>query len=223
MLPGYMSLGGTGSFRQRCLSGGGILALKCLKEVTRAGKVRCLLRTYIRLGQHGVPFILEVTKGRRVRKRCLSQFRARLNGSFVCRKIIFNRSGGVFLRGVGMFVLPSFFRKLPVSLLRDVDCNMIPIAAGINSVKRVIGSKCGKLVVRGRSAVSVIRRYMGLMCGGRLVGSLSRGTEYAVFSQFRVTKCVSSLGSVCTSYLVRWMYVCCGVSCIRAGVFSSFK
>ena len=57
----------------------------------------------------------------------LSRFQTELGNSFIYEGVVFGQSKNIFLQKINVFMLPSFFEGLPMSLLESMSYGVVQL------------------------------------------------------------------------------------------------
>ena len=93
----------------------------------------------------------------------ISMFQELLGSKFHYAGIVSGEEKKAFLRGLDIFVLPSYFEGLPVSLLECMSYGIIPIVTSVGSIPEVVVDKKNGLLIKDHDVDSLVTEIVFLL------------------------------------------------------------
>ena len=105
-----------------------------------------LLEACKKLKDKGLPFVLHMAGKEEVSNQYVPRFEEALGPHFIYEGVVTGERKSELLKKCDIFVLPSFFEGLPMSLLECMSYGMIPVTTSVGSIPSVVNDNNGCLI-----------------------------------------------------------------------------
>ena len=140
-----------------------------------------LLDACIQMGKKGIPFLLKIAGKEEVKDKYIPTFQKELGDHFIYEGVVFGEAKNKFLKSLDVFVLPSFFEGLPISLIECMSFGVVPITTPVGSIKEIINDGNNGLFINIKDSQSIIKQFDRLERDRMLLSKLSvHSKEYII-------------------------------------------
>lgn len=136
-LPNCVDLDDAAKFK-RTFSDDKPLVLGYIGRIAQTKGMDYLLQTAVKLKEKGVDFRLHIAGAEEVEGQYLGKFCSELGENFQYYGVVSGKKKDEFLRSVDVFMLPSFFEGLPISLLECMSYGSVPVTTNVGSISSVV-------------------------------------------------------------------------------------
>lgn len=154
---------------------GRVSSLKGMSELLAACEI---------LKNEKVPFKLIIAGSERKGDNYLSIFSERLGDVFEYVGIVSGETKTHFLKTIDVFVLPSYFEGLPISLLETMSFGSVPITTEVGSVNTVVKDNENGMFIRIQNSGDIVEKVKALSNNRELLEKLGRKAKDTIFDQF---------------------------------------
>jgi glycosyltransferase involved in cell wall biosynthesis len=95
-----------------------------------------------------------------------------------------------------IFVLPSYFEGLPVSLLETMGCGVIPVVTSVGSISKVVTHLQNGIIVKKQDAADLSLKLGVLLTDNELMMRLKNNARQSVYDCFDIEKYVANLEQI---------------------------
>ena len=155
-----------------------------------------LLTACRQLKNDAVPFTLVIAGKEQTEGEYLPEFHNGLGENFEYAGLVSGKRKIDFLRSLDVFVLPSYFEGLPMSLLETMSYGAMPIVTPVGSVPQVVKDGKNGIFIKAHdseSIVSVVKRFSEDRNLLRKLGNAARST---IFNQFCSQEYIEKLNRI---------------------------
>lgn len=191
-LPNCVDLADATDFR-RTVNREKPLVLGYIGRIAETKGMDYLLQACVQLKRRGVPFIVKLAGTEEVKDQFLPMFDSYLGHRFVYSGVVSGETKNKFLRSLDVFVLPSFFEGLPMSLLECMSYGVVPVTTDVGSIREVVKDGKNGLIIKGHDAESIVDAVMQLDADRDLLEQLGRVARETIFEKFNLQKYISEL------------------------------
>ena len=177
----------------RNISNNDVLTLGYIGRIAELKGMKELLDACIALKKDKVPFRLKIAGSERNGDVLLSQFQALLGDCFEYAGIVSGETKTFFLKEIDVFVLPSYFEGLPMSLLETMSFGSVPVITDVGSIGSVVHDEENGLFIRMKNSDDIVDRIKRLTSDRSLFAKLSKNARKTIFSSFDPQKYISQL------------------------------
>lgn len=169
------------------------LVLGYIGRIAETKGMEYLLQACVQLKRRGVPFIIKLAGAEEVKDYFLPLFDSYLGGRFVYSGVVSGEKKNEFLRSLDVFVLPSFFEGLPMSLLECMSYGVVPVTTNVGSIGEVVKDGENGLLIKDHDAESIVEAVMQLDADRNLLERLGGMAKETIFEKFNPQKYISGL------------------------------
>lgn len=182
VLPNCVDLADAAAFA-RAHKDGEPLTIGYLGRIEANKGMDWLLQACERLLQAGVRFRLEMA-GKEEGTDYVGGFARLLGGGFRYHGVVAGEAKRNFLRSLGVFVLPSHFEGLPMSLLETMSYGAVPVVTPVGSIPGVVEDGRNGILVKVRDADSIAAAIARLDADRSLLRHLSEEARRTILTRF---------------------------------------
>lgn len=155
-----------------------------------------LLGACCELKQQGIPFVLKLAGAEEFPGCCLPRFTSSLGEQFVYSGIVSGEGKTEFLKSLDVFVLPSFFEGLPMSLLECMSFGAVPVTTAVGSIPDVVEDEKDGLYIKVKDVKSIVVALERLHNNRNLLEVLGQKARERIFRQFNPKVYVETLNEI---------------------------
>lgn len=146
-----------------------------------------------KLKEQGVKFNLHFAGKEEVEGQYLPRFTEEFAEHFIYHGIVSGDKKTNVLKKCDIFLLPSFFEGLPMSLLETMSFGQVPVVTSVGSIPTVVEDKKSGMYTRIRNSEDIVNAIIALNDNRTLLNKLSRNAQCAVFEKFDDNKYIKEL------------------------------
>lgn len=132
----------------------------------------------------GVPFTLHFAGKEETEGEYIPQFQTELGDSFIYHGVVFGKGKNDLLKQCDVFLLPSFYEGLPMSLIETMSFGMVPVVTNVGSISSVVTDKQNGLFVKVKDSDSIVTVIKALSTHRDLLASLSASAQETILFLF---------------------------------------
>lgn len=148
------------------------------------------------LKKEGVPFKLALAGKEQTCGEYLPHFEQQLGDNFHYAGLIFGKTKCDFLRSLDVFVLPSYFEGLPMSLLECMSYGVVPVVSPVGSIPGVVKNGENGIFIGVKDSDSIVKVVMNLNNNRNLVKKLGENARNTIFQNFSPQAYVKKLNEI---------------------------
>ena len=148
------------------------------------------------LKEKKIDFLLHFAGAEQNGKGYILKFKKALGDKFVYEGIVAGEAKIALLKKCNIFLLPSFYEGLPVSLLECMSFGMIPVTTNVGSIGNFIIDNETGLFIRVKDADSIVEALIKLSESSDLRNKLSRSAREKIFTTLNPQKYVDNLNGI---------------------------
>lgn len=155
-----------------------------------------LLDACVMLKNDNVPFKLVIAGSEREGDTYVSRFQELLGDRFEYMGIVSGAEKTEFFKKVDVFVLPTYFEGLPMSLLETMSFGCIPVTTDVGSINTVVKEGKNGLFLKLKDSQDVAEKVKLLINTEGLMEKLGKSAKETIFEQFNPDKYITVLNSI---------------------------
>jgi len=124
------------------------------------------------------------------------KFSELLGNNFTFKGVVSGKEKNDLLKQTNIFLLPSFFEGLPISLLEAMSYAQIPIVTDVGAITKVVTSENNGLIVETKSAESIVKAITLLNSGETGLINMSKNARETIFNKFSPKIYIESLNKI---------------------------
>lgn len=148
------------------------------------------------LKSQGVKFNLNLAGKEQSDCRYLSNFKKTLNGNFVYHGVVQGDSKINFIKKIDVFVLPSYFEGLPMSLIECMSYGVVPVVTPVGSIPEVVNDRRNGLLVKVKDIESIVNAIKELNSDRSLLKTLSDSARKTIAMNFSPVDYINKLNRI---------------------------
>lgn len=126
----------------------------------------------------------------------VKKFSDLLKSNFNFEGVVFGKTKTELLKTCNVFLLPSFFEGLPISLLEAMSFSQVPIVTNVGSIKYVVQDQKNGLFVSVKNSDEIVNAILSLKNNISLQGNLSKMAKETIFKNFNPQAYISKLNLI---------------------------
>lgn len=169
------------------------LTLGYIGRIDETKGMKELLEACATLKKEGFPFKLIIAGSERNGNVLTMQFQNVLVDNFEYAGVVSGVSKIQFFKAIDVFVLPSYFEGLPISLLETMGFGCVPITTDVGSINTVVQEGENGLFVRVKNSEDIINQIKRLVSEKSLMEKLSLNARQTIFMNFDPSQYMAKL------------------------------
>lgn len=199
ILPNCVDLSGASAFQRKEKKDHEPLVMGYLGRIAETKGMGYLLNACKELKSQGIPFILKIAGKEEVENRYLPLFEKELGNRFVYEGVVYGKTKDDFLKSLDVFMLPSYFEGLPMSLLECMGFGVVPITTNVGSIKEVVDDHRNGLFVQVKDVETIVSQIVCLHENRLFLNRLSDAAKSTIFNMFSPSAYVKKLNDIYSS------------------------
>ncbi|MFC5281955.1 glycosyltransferase family 4 protein [Pedobacter alpinus] len=126
----------------------------------------------------------------------VKKFRDLLNSDFIFEGVIFGEKKTQLLKDCNIFLLPSFFEGLPISLLEAMSFGQVAITTNVGSIKYVVENKINGLFVKTKNSQDIVDAILAVSNNQELKTKIAIQAKQTVFNNFNPINYIKKLNQI---------------------------
>lgn len=148
-----------------------------------------------KLKADSLPFILHFAGKEETEGEYIPRFQTELGDSFIYHGVVFGKEKNDLLKQCDVFLLPSFYEGLPMSLIETMSFGMVPVITNVGAMSSVVIDRQNGLFVKVKNTEDIVSSIKSLYVDSNLLTSLSVNAYETIFSLFNDRTYVEELNS----------------------------
>jgi glycosyltransferase involved in cell wall biosynthesis len=161
------------------------LSILYLGRIEKNKGIDYILEVAKKLKADKVPFTLHFAGKEETQDEYIPQFKSELGESFIYHGVVFGKVKNDLLKQCDVFLLPSFYEGLPMSLIETMSFGMVPVVTNVGSISSIVNDKQNGLFVKVKDTDSIMSVIKTLCTDISLVEDLSVKAQQTLLSLFR--------------------------------------
>ena len=160
------------------------LTIGYLGRIAESKGMDYLLDACIQMKKMGIPFHLKLAGKEEVKDKYILAFQKELGDHFIYEGVVFGETKNKFLKSLDVFILPSFFEGLPMSLIECMSYGVVPVTTPVGSISEIINNGENGLFINIRDSQSIIQQFDRLNKDRILLSKLSNQSKEYIIRTF---------------------------------------
>ena len=173
-----------------------VLAIGYLGRITEAKGMNELIEVCKVMQSKGVPFRLKIAGVQDKNTSYLESFEKILGNKFMYAGIVSGNAKEDFLNSIDIFVLPSYFEGLPMSLLESMSHGAIPVVTPVGSIPEVVKDGINGLLIKEHDVDSIVNAIIHLHKQEALRLGLSKAARTTIEEHYSPVRYFEKLNSI---------------------------
>ena len=149
-----------------------------------------------KLRKDGVDFKLHFAGKDQCKDYYVPLFQERLKENFVYEGIVTGAKKTELLKRCQVFLLPSFYEGLPMSLLEGMSFGEVPVVTDVGSMGEVVSDGVNGLIVRVKDSDSIADAIAKMCADRNLLRELSNRAQMTITDNFSPEEYISKLNNI---------------------------
>ena len=132
-------------------------------------------------------------------KMYVEKFTKILGGSFEFKGIVFGEEKSNLYKTCNIFLLPSLFEGLPMSLLESMSFGVVPIVTPVGSMKDVVSNNQNGIIVKDNPATEITNAVSLLAANRVLLQKLSENAAGYIKKHYNPENYITELNRIYTA------------------------
>lgn len=172
------------------------LTIGYLGRIAETKGMDYLLDACIQMKKKGIPFLLKIAGKEEVKDKYIPTFQKELGDHFIYEGVVFGETKNKFLKSLDVFVLPSFFEGLPISLIECMSFGVAPITTPVGSIKEIIKNEINGLFIDVKDSTSIVKQISNLNQNRMLLYKLSIKAHDYIKNNFNSSVYINRLNNI---------------------------
>lgn len=172
------------------------LSILYLGRIEKNKGIDYILEAVKKLKADKVPFTLHFAGKEETLGKYIPQFKSELGESFIYHGVVFGKVKSDLLKQCDVFLLPSFYEGLPMSLLETMSYGMVPVVTPVGSIPTVVSGNVNGLYVGLRNSDNIVNAIKDLDHDRIQLTKLSCDAQQTIFDRFDDAKYLMSLNTL---------------------------
>lgn len=160
------------------------LTIGYLGRIAETKGMDYLLEACIQMKKTGIPFFLKIAGKEEVKDKYIPTFQNELGNHFIYEGVVSGETKNKFLKSLDVFILPSFFEGLPMSLIECMSFGVVPVTTRVGSIGEIINEENNGLFISIRDSQSIIQQISRLNNDRMLLSKLSNHSKEYIIKVF---------------------------------------
>ncbi len=126
----------------------------------------------------------------------IPRFKEELGDSFCYEGVVSGQKKDELLKKCNVFLLPSFYEGLPISLLECMSFGMVPITTDVGSICTYVKDSVNGFIIPIKESQPIVDAIMSLVKSKELMKRMSIAAKETIFSQFDTQKYIDKLNHI---------------------------
>lgn len=126
----------------------------------------------------------------------IGRFQELLGDHFVYEGVVSGNRKAELLRRCQIFVLPSLYEGLPISLLETMAYGMVPVVTDVGSIGEYVKDGVNGLMIGVKDAASIVNALERLVADKKLMMELSKAARQTIVTRLQPEKYVKRLNEI---------------------------
>lgn len=172
------------------------LSILYLGRIEKNKGIDYILEAAKKLKADKVPFTLHFAGKEETQDEYIPQFKSDLDESFIYHGVVFGKVKSDLLKQCDVFLLPSFYEGLPMSLLETMSYGMVPVVTPVGSIPTVVSDNVNGLYVGVKNTDDIVSSIHHLCTDKALLSRLSLEAQKTIVSLFDDKVYIAKLNSL---------------------------
>lgn len=179
-----------------CDSKESLIRIGYLGRIEQNKGITELLKACVKLKEAGIPFKLEIAGKEAKENEYLPSFSKKLGNNFHYAGVVFGEDKVSFLKRLDVFVLPSYFEGLPMSLLECMSYGCVPVVTPVGSIPEVVTDRENGMLIKVHDVNSIVNMIISLYEHRDLMMCMGKNARNTIFSQYNPKNYIERLNAL---------------------------
>ena len=195
-LPNCIDLGDAKAFERNYSDKVSPLTLGYLGRIAKTKGMGFLLKACSMLMERNIPFSLKLAGTEEVKGEFLPKFRKKLGNQFEYCGLVSGKDKDNFLKSLDLFIMPTFFEGLPLSLLECMGYGVVPIITPVGSIPTVVTDQKNGMFIKVKDAESIVEAFCYMQTHRDKLEQMSKSSRNYIFEHFDSQTYIDRLNTI---------------------------
>lgn len=177
------------------------LVMGYLGRIAETKGMEFLLEACKELKKRNIPFFLRIAGKEEVENQYLPLFEKELGNQFIYDGVVSGKLKDKFLKSLDVFILPSYFEGLPMSLLECMSYGVVPITTKVGSIGEVVMDNTNGMFIQIKDSSSIVEQFTQIHKNRTLLKNLSIEAKRTIINKFNPTTYINQLNLIYQSLI----------------------
>lgn len=154
-----------------------------------------------KLNKKGVDFHLHLAGKEENEGEFIPRIEESLKEKFTFHNVVSGERKTELLKQCDIFLLPSFFEGLPMSLIETMSFGQVPIVTAVGSIPGIVKDKENGIFIKVKDTETIIEAITTLYNDTKLRATLSKNARETVLNKFDDKKYINKLNNIYQRYV----------------------
>lgn len=151
------------------------------------------------LQEKKLPFELNIAGIEGDNEHYIDQFRTLLGANFHYSGIVSGNEKREFFRSIDVFVLPSYFEGLPMSLLEAMSYGAVSVVTAVGSIPNIIKDRINGILIKDHEVEPIVEAVIRILNDANLRNTISDSARKTIVENFSPRVYIDKLNSIYNS------------------------
>lgn len=172
------------------------LTIGYMGRITKEKGMEYLLKACASLKKDNISFKLMLAGKEDIQDEFIPRFKDILSRDFIYAGVVSGKKKEEFINKLDLFILPSFFEGLPMSLLESMAQGVVPITTNVGSISDVVEDKKNGIFIEVKDSISIYNAIYKLARDREKIADLSQEAYKTIKSKFSPREYVLQLNNI---------------------------
>ena len=199
VLPNTVDLKEATRYRRTKKSEGEPLILGYIGRIEPNKGMTELLEACKQLHADGIPFQLRIAGKEERQGEYLPLFESLPDGCFKYAGVVSGKNKTDFLKSIDVFMLPSYFEGLPISMLECMSFGALPVVTPVGSIPEVVKDGENGIFIKVKDVGSIVDAVTRIHQNRNLLDTIGNEAKTTILEDFAAEKYVDELNRIYNS------------------------
>lgn len=179
------------------------LSILYLGRIEKNKGIDYILEAAKKLKADKVPFTLHLAGKEETQDEYIPQFKSELGESFFYHGVVFGKVKSNLLKQCDVFLLPSFYEGLPMSLLETMSYGMVPVVTPVGSIPMVVINNFNGVFINIKNTRNIADAIKKLTTDRDFCTTLSHKAKETIIAKFDAQEYITKLNKLYCEYILK--------------------
>lgn len=196
ILPNCVNLSDANKYYKKKINLNSKLVMGYIGRIAETKGMDYLLAACISLKEKKIPYILKLAGQEEIENQYIPLFREHLGSDFIYEGVVSGDKKDIYYKSLDIFILPSFFEGLPMSLLESMSYGIVPITTKVGSIETVIKDGINGLYIEVKDSVSIEDKFLVLNANRDFLYAMSQVAHKTIIDHFNPNQYIAELNVI---------------------------
>lgn len=172
------------------------LHLLYIGRIEKNKGIDVIIKACAELKRRGFPFVLHIAGKEQNAGEYLPKMQEELGDNFVYEGVVSGKGKTDLFKRCNVFLLPSFYEGLPMSLLESMSFGIIPICTNVGSIVTVVDDGVNGFIVPQKDYGAIVKDVEYLFANCDKTEAMSAKAKRKIFDNFSPKKYIERLNAL---------------------------